>query len=660
MKPEYPSKPTEIPIEAFDTHHSAIVGQTGSGKTNTGKHMVERLYALGRRVCILDPLKSDWHGITANRAGTGPGLPFAIIGGPRGAIKLPPGSGAAIGRMVASGILPHSIIDMSELERGSFSSWYVDFCKALWKHAHGNGAVHIVLEEAREFAPKERQGGEENESIYWSKRLATAGRSKGVRFIFMSQRTQQLHNDLLSSANLVVAHRTIYPADRKPVREWIAAFNGSKELERHVDATLSTLPTGVAWVCDAQHQTVQLQLIKQCETFDNSRTPAAGETSKKLPATVLDIAALQETLRESIQEANKEDPDFLRKRVEELESQLAEHQASSHEGASDHDDLEDAYARIDGLNAELQSRNSAIKAMEAELESRTAALEIVWKDRRYYAERAAAMRERFEIARAHMEEGSEHFGLVDPEPHILEDFNGVSINALERERRNADSNDHAGLRSVQRQVDPDVESIRPAKPGTNLHVHRAMEALAREGTGVPRVREKEAGSLGDAGKPTGTQQRLLDSIAWWNAAGIKQPSRCQAAFKAGYSSYSSGTFRTLLSSCRQAGLIEYVADEQLELTDAGKAAAEKHNRFTPSRKALLEQVVLPILNGPQREMLKVLCEHGPTSRKSLADRMGRESHTSGTFRTLMSSLVSLGLAGYPDKESMEPAKWLRP
>jgi len=44
------------------------------------------------------------------------------------------------------------------------------------------GVVYLVLEEAHEFAPKERTGiGAESMAIHYAKQLATAGRSKGIR-----------------------------------------------------------------------------------------------------------------------------------------------------------------------------------------------------------------------------------------------------------------------------------------------------------------------------------------------------------------------------------------------------------------------------------------------------------------------------------------------
>lgn len=69
-----------LPAEAL-TQHIGIVGKTGSGKTTTGKLVVEEVVPTGARVCVLDPIKSDWWGLTSSADGREPGLPFHILGG---------------------------------------------------------------------------------------------------------------------------------------------------------------------------------------------------------------------------------------------------------------------------------------------------------------------------------------------------------------------------------------------------------------------------------------------------------------------------------------------------------------------------------------------------------------------------------------------------
>lgn len=220
-----------IPAEAL-VHHTALLGKTGAGKTSTGKLLVERLAARGERVCILDPIKSDWWGLTSSADGRSAGLPFQILGGPHGHVPLPSSSGRVIGELVASGALPMSILDMADFEPGAHARFFIEFASTLIKRMEG--VVNLVLEEAHLFAPKERSGiGDENLAIHWAKTLATAGRSKGIRLILATQRTQALHNAMLGSCETLIAHRLTAPADQEPVVKWLKS-NLDKELAARI------------------------------------------------------------------------------------------------------------------------------------------------------------------------------------------------------------------------------------------------------------------------------------------------------------------------------------------------------------------------------------------------------------------------------------------
>jgi DNA helicase HerA-like ATPase len=179
-------------------NHVALLGKTGSGKTSTGKLLVEQVVDDGARVCILDTVKSDWWGLISSADGKKPGLPFQILGGPRGHVPLHAGAGKADRRARRRGALPLSIIDMADFEAGGVQRFFVDFAPTLLRHMRG--VLYLVIEEAHELAPKERAGiGAENMAIHYAKKLATAGRSKGIRLVVLTQRAA-LHNGCSAAA----------------------------------------------------------------------------------------------------------------------------------------------------------------------------------------------------------------------------------------------------------------------------------------------------------------------------------------------------------------------------------------------------------------------------------------------------------------------------
>lgn len=313
---------TDFPIpDAALAQHTAVLGKTGSGKTTTAKGIVEHLVAQGARVCILDPIKSDWWGLTSSADGKRAGLPFHILGGPRGHVQLHAGSGKAIAEIVANGTLPLSIIDMADFVPGGQSRFFIDFAPTLLRKMRG--VVHLVMEEAHLFAPKERSGvGDENMAIHWAKMLATAGRSKGVRLILVTQRTQALHNAMLGSCETMIAHRLTAPADQKPLIDWLKA-NTAKDVVEKVSGSLAALKTGTAWVCSGEAKFFEQIHFPKIKTYDNSATPTGAMGSEEVRTAPVDVDHLRAIVGEAAKEAEANDPKVLRAEIAKLKVEIS-------------------------------------------------------------------------------------------------------------------------------------------------------------------------------------------------------------------------------------------------------------------------------------------------------------------------------------------------
>lgn len=281
--------------------HTAFVGMTGSGKTSTAKLAVEQVVGQGARVCILDPIKSDWWGITSSADGKRPGLPFMILGGPHGHLPLADTAGEVVAALVADGRLPLSILDMAEFGPGGLPRFFAAFAAALLRL--NAGSVYLVIEEAHLFAPKERGGqGPETHAIHYAKLLATAGRSKGIRLIVATQRVQSLHNALLGSCDTLVAHRLTTPADQAPVRKWLSGNVSATARRREIEDSLAALPTGTGWLCSGAAGLLERVAFPRIATFDNTATPEIGSGPRQaVKQAEVDVAAIRKALASSDQ-----------------------------------------------------------------------------------------------------------------------------------------------------------------------------------------------------------------------------------------------------------------------------------------------------------------------------------------------------------------------
>jgi hypothetical protein len=585
--------------------HIAVLGKTGSGKTSTAKLAVEHVVKQEARVCILDPIKSDWWGLTSSANGERAGLPFHILGGPRGHVALHPSAGKAVGEIVASGELPLSIIDMANFNPGGQAQFFVDFAPTLLRRMRG--VVYLVIEEAHLFAPKERSGiGAENMSIHWAKMLATAGRSKGVRLIVVTQRTQALHNALLGSCDTMIAHRLTAPADQEPVIKWLKA-NTDKVTVEKVAASLSSLPTGSGWLCSGEAKVFELVRFPRISTYDNTATPTGKGIDHDVKTAAVDQEKLRTIIGTAVKEAEANDPRALK-------------------------------AEVARLSAELRRASAAPTPSTVGQKSE-----------------AAALKERERIFAAGVKQGreeaqTEFAARVATFQAAVTDAN-QAINPLLLQLRkdvmHADDVFQSHIRNLTKSVPatsiknlPATAASPPALPSPVQPARPKPPALVptitREATGLP-----------------GNQQRVLDSLQTWQRMGHRAPSNAQVAWLANYSPTST-SYTNPRGALKSSGLVEYPSPDRVALTDQGAHLAGQIDLGGDLLAYVLNQ-----LPGNERRVLEAVVAAYPNadSNDAVAER-ANYSASSTSYTNPRGSLKSKELITYPAGGMVRAVDWL--
>ncbi len=124
-----------------------------------------------------------------------------------------------------------------------------------------------------------------------------------------------------------------HPPDIATAADWIKA-NVGPEFAREVADALPALPVGTAFVCSAQLDIGERGEVRPRLTFTSGATPVPGErrAEPKVPASV-DSERLGREIASSARRAQENSPEFLRRRIAELETNAGGSGASGEEVA---------------------------------------------------------------------------------------------------------------------------------------------------------------------------------------------------------------------------------------------------------------------------------------------------------------------------------------
>lgn len=313
------AKQLSLPVEAV-TQAFAILGRRGSGKTNTAVVMAEEMLRSNFPIVVLDPL-GVWWGLRSNAAGTGDGFPVVIFGGDHADVPLEPTGGKLVADFVVSERVP-VILDLFKFGENDMRRFVADFAVQFYKT--NKLAIHWFVDEADEFAPQSPNGGPGAACLGAMQNIVRRGRSKGIGVTLITQRSAVLSKSVLTQTECLIAMQTTGPHDLRAIDEWIK-YHGTQEERAVIMRSLSKLQLGDAWVYSPAWLKVLEQVhIRARTTFDSSSTPKPGEARRE-PKRVadVDLARIEKQMVATVEAAKANDPKELRKRIADLEAQLA-------------------------------------------------------------------------------------------------------------------------------------------------------------------------------------------------------------------------------------------------------------------------------------------------------------------------------------------------
>lgn len=289
---------------ALITETIAILAKRGAGKTYLMRKIAEAMIVRGLPVVIIDPIGVCW-GLRSSADGKGAGLDVIIFGGDHGDLPLEPESGRVLAEWVVAERRP-VVFDLSAFpSKSAERRWVADFAETIYRK--NRDPLHIMLDEADNFAPQQPQQGDKR-MLGAINTLARRGRARGIGMTLATQRSAVLNKNVLTQAEILVAMRMTAPQDRKAIEEWIK-YHGDKEDRDKVLGSLSALAVGEAWFwspgfLDGLHRVK----VGKCDTFDSSATPKAGATIIRPELGPIDLPALNNRIQATIERAKAEDP----------------------------------------------------------------------------------------------------------------------------------------------------------------------------------------------------------------------------------------------------------------------------------------------------------------------------------------------------------------
>jgi hypothetical protein len=351
-----------LPKEAI-TETFGVLAARGAGKSNTAAVMAEEMFDAGLPFCVIDPVGS-WWGLRSNGKGTGPGIPIAIFGGPKGDVPLERNGGQLVADIVVGQRLS-CVLDLRNFESEAAKKHFLlDFARRLY--TKNEAPLHLFLEEADDYIPQRPMRDEAQLLRAWEN-IVRRGRARGLGMTMITQRSAVINKNVLTQVQTLIAMRTTGPQDRKAIEEWLKYNDQSKDILE----SLPGLADGEAWVWSPQFlkRTVRVQFRRR-HTFDSGSTPKMAAKGKTATLADIDVTALRSQMADTIERAEAEDPKALKRRIAELQGEIRKISAKAERGpapAVDPGLISELEHNVRIRNQELNKRRDFVRNIASEL-----------------------------------------------------------------------------------------------------------------------------------------------------------------------------------------------------------------------------------------------------------------------------------------------------
>lgn len=320
------AKDLSLPLEAV-TQTIAILAKRRAGKSYTMRRLVEQLFRSRQQVVMVDPKGDQW-GVRSAADGKAPGMPIVILGGERGDVPLESSSGEVVAKLVVEERVS-VLLDLSLFRKHEVATFMTAFMENLYRlkaREIYRTPMMLVIDEADAIAPQKPQKGEER-MLGAAEDIVRRGGQRGIGCVLVTQRSAVLNKNVLTQAQMLVALRTIAPQDLAAMNAWIDV-HGTPEQRKTLMESLPSLPIGDAWFWSPGWPTAEgifkRTHVLPIETFDSGKSPEPGvkPVEPKNLADV-DLDALKGQMAATIEKAKADDPKLLRRKITDLERQLA-------------------------------------------------------------------------------------------------------------------------------------------------------------------------------------------------------------------------------------------------------------------------------------------------------------------------------------------------